>query len=115
MRLECCKPFQAHAPSGLYWWHSRSCPRAPREKIRRVFDPANQRRSEALARETADAGVTVITRPAPGSRIHPACKAAWDEGIVEPCPQCAPMLHSATCTCPPCEYWWAHVDDEVDR
>jgi hypothetical protein len=87
----CCKPRQYHSPSGLAWFHARSCEVGRGQKIRNVFTPTVQdhRRTVQHEAETASKGVVVpLVRKRP-SAIHPACRAAMIDGGATPCSVCS--------------------------
>jgi hypothetical protein len=83
--LVCCTPYSAPAPSGWAWFHSRSCPWEPRQKVRPERAP---RRDAPLTPAQADR-----LRPTGGTALL-----CW-------------LTHPEGCRCYGCSYTDAHLDE----
>lgn len=83
--VSCCKPRLLYAPSGVSWYHATDCARDPNTKIFRP--PARETRHLRLVQRGEDSRASVRTL-APRGAVHPACKAAAEEGRT-PCAGCA--------------------------
>jgi hypothetical protein len=90
--LACCVPQVAPFPSGMRWVHSRSCPTANRNQKVRAED---LQRSKEHARFLHPAG-----KDLPAVTGHSAAR-MW-------------RVHPYDCTCEPCRFIDAHLDDGVE-